>query len=172
MMDHIDSIKVEEDEDDFSVDSWDTASNEELEQVMEYSEPLLSPEGSDKPGRESKSGESLEEKLEQFSPNINLHVTEEAKQLLEETPETRELKREKNRLAARRCRQKQKDRISYLEKDVKEIEVANYQVETEIKMLQQQLHELRDMLLNHNCVMAAPRLSHRKFTMNDYACYL
>lgn len=72
MMDHIDSIKVEEDEDDFSVDSWDTASNEELEQVMEYSEPLLSPEGSDKPGRQSKSGESLEEKLEQFSPNVSI----------------------------------------------------------------------------------------------------
>ena len=36
--------------------------------------------------------------------------------LLNDSPETRAMKRERNRLAARRCRQKQKDRIDYLEK--------------------------------------------------------
>lgn len=36
--------------------------------------------------------------------------------LLNETHETRTMKRERNRLAARRCRQKQKDRIDYLER--------------------------------------------------------
>lgn len=35
---------------------------------------------------------------------------------LSDTQETRAMKRERNRLAARRCRQKQKDRIDYLEK--------------------------------------------------------
>ena len=35
---------------------------------------------------------------------------------LNDSPETRAMKRERNRLAARRCRQKQKDRIDYLEK--------------------------------------------------------
>ena len=43
MMENVDYIK-KEDDDEFSVDSWETVSNEELDQVMEFSKSLLSPD--------------------------------------------------------------------------------------------------------------------------------
>jgi len=101
-----------------------------------------------------------EEKLPDSLLNSTMETTKQQQQqqqnninLLNDSPETRAMKRERNRLAARRCRQKQKDRIDYLEKDVKQIETDNFKVENEIKMLRQQLNDLQNALLNHDCII-------------------
>ena len=50
------------------------------------------------------------------SLDVNSTSTLKENDLLNDSHETRAMKRERNRLAARRCRQKQKDRIDYLER--------------------------------------------------------
>ncbi|XP_065655738.1 jun dimerization protein 2 isoform X1 [Hydra vulgaris] len=62
-------------------------------------------------------------------------------------------KRERNKLAARRCRKKQKDRIEVLEKEVESIEHDNHEVLKEILALQSQLEELQQLLISHSCVV-------------------
>lgn len=142
------------DEDNFSTDSWD--SNDDMEELKL---PNLSKQTEDfKSYIESNVSQQLSPSpVGKYSKKIIL---------ADDTPEMVEVKRERNRLAARKCRQKQKDRIGILEQDVREISKMNYQVETEIRSLQIQLEELKHILVNHDCVMRAPVLARNKYLMN------
>jgi len=191
----------EHDDDDFSTDSWERVSNEELDDFVQISNNILSPPASPTTSTEStittptpppttlivkSEPEDTIRALEQLdalnsppvlikmeSQNSPINITDistnsplssvletnspintkKQQQTLNDSPETRAMKRERNRLAARRCRQKQKDRIDYLEKDVKQIETENFKVENEIKLLRQQLNDLQNALINHDCML-------------------
>ncbi|XP_066934454.1 protein FosB-like isoform X1 [Clytia hemisphaerica] len=194
----------EQDDDDFSTDSWERISNEELDDFVQISNTISSPPTSPATSTESigngfnggllggsTDSEDTFKALSQLdddppilikmeseqsplsmstfsmsssppsfldtapSPLMNSTKQQQQQQQnpLNDTPETRAMKRERNRLAARRCRQKQKDRIDYLEKDVKQIETDNFKVENEIKLLRQQLNELQSALINHDCML-------------------
>jgi len=95
-------------------------------------------------------------------------VTKQSMETLIEdnNPTMMDRRKERNRIAARKCRQKQKDRVDVLEQDVREISNVNYQVENEIRSLQIQLQELKHVLVNHACVMRAPVLASNKYLMN------
>lgn len=82
-----------------------------------------------------------------------IYTKDEIKSKLDDLDNSKILKRERNRLAARRCRQNQRDRISILERDVRDMESANGIVQQEIQLLQSQAKQLSGMLLNHKCVL-------------------
>ena len=71
----------------------------------------------------------------------------------EELEEYRASKRERNKLAARRCRQKQRDRTDRLEKVIDDINYDNQRIEDEIAMLRMEVEHLTTILTNHHCVM-------------------
>jgi len=136
----------------FSPDSWDSGSNEGTStnhQNMLTSDDLSEYNPINSPG----------------TPDADYmkYESDKLNSLVDDLQGTKLLKRERNRLAARRCRQKQRDRISILEKNVKEIESANGIVEREIQMLQTQLKKLSDVLMTHECVMKLPQLTHNKY---------
>lgn len=65
--------------------------------------------------------------------------------------EKRRLRRERNKLAALRCRTRRRERIETLEKETAELEEQNNEVENEITSLQAQLKHLQEMLRGHHC---------------------
>lgn len=70
----------------------------------------------------------------------------------------RQLRRERNKEAAQRCRDRRRLRIEALEKETDKLEEQNEKVELDIKKLQAQVKELRDMLKSHACQMkTAPK---------------
>jgi len=71
---------------------------------------------------------------------------------LEEDEETLTMRRERNRLAAQRCRQRRRDRIDKLEKICGRLEHDGSKLELEITDLERELSSLRKLLQTHNCV--------------------
>lgn len=65
--------------------------------------------------------------------------------------EKRRLRRERNKEAALRCRNRRRDRIEALEKETNEIEAQNEKVEIDISELQKQIEELKNILKEHTC---------------------
>jgi len=159
----------EHDDDDFSTDSWERVSNEELDDIVQITNTIMSPPASPRsPDADADADMSIKSESNDETKDLDpldsppvlikmegaTSTKQTKKQIsLNDSPETRAMKRERNRLAARRCRQKQKDRIDYLERDVKEIETENYKVENEIKLLRQQLKDLQNALINHDCML-------------------
>jgi len=65
--------------------------------------------------------------------------------------EKRRLRRERNKEAALRCRNRRRERIETLEQETSELEAENKSVEREISELQRELKELKDVLAKHKC---------------------
>jgi len=146
----------------FSPDSWESESNDGAEYSKSTSSGHMNSmvlENSSEYSPIGSPGTPDSEYMKYDSDKLN--------SLVDDVQGTKLLKRERNRLAARRCRQKQRDRISILEKNVKEIESANGLVEREIQMLQTQLKKLSDVLMTHDCVMKLPQLTHNKYLTSN-----
>lgn len=65
--------------------------------------------------------------------------------------EKRRLRRERNKEAALRCRNRRRERIEALEKETSEIEAQNEKVEIDISKLRSQIEELKSILKGHSC---------------------
>lgn len=72
-------------------------------------------------------------------------------ELTQDEFEKRRLRRERNKQAALRCRNRRRERIDALEQEVNEIEGQNEQVEDDIRKLKNQIKELKGMLQTHEC---------------------
>ncbi|XP_012558696.1 cyclic AMP-dependent transcription factor ATF-3 isoform X2 [Hydra vulgaris] len=68
-----------------------------------------------------------------------------------EDEETLVARRERNRLAAQRCRQRRRDRIEKLEKICQRLECDGSSLENEISELQKEMSDLQQVLTNHKC---------------------
>lgn len=75
-----------------------------------------------------------------------------------EDQETAAMRRERNRLAAQRCRQRRRDRIEKLEKICEKLENDGQKLETEITDLQNEMTHLQKILTNHKCMIVPPRI--------------
>lgn len=73
-------------------------------------------------------------------------------ELTPEEYEKRRLRRERNKMAALRCRQRRRERIEELEQETAKIEGENSKQQSEIQRLQQQVKELQKMLKEHQCL--------------------
>jgi len=72
-------------------------------------------------------------------------------ELTQDEYEKRRLRRERNKQAALRCRNRRRERIDALEQEVHEIEGQNDKVEDEVNKLKSQIKELKDILQGHVC---------------------
>eukprot|EP00794_Sanderia_malayensis_P019920 gene19920-21872_t len=72
-------------------------------------------------------------------------------QLPIEEREKRRVRRERNKLAALRCRTRRRERIEVLEKETDDLEGENNKVRSDISCLRAQLKQLEEMLKEHNC---------------------
>ena len=72
-------------------------------------------------------------------------------ELTPEEEEKRRLRRERNKLAAFRCRQRRKQHIVELEQVTEQIQNSNDDLEREIEDLKQQKQQLEEMLQRHSC---------------------
>lgn len=91
----------------------------------------------------------------QYSGYIGYQGGRKRKQRDEELPveerEKRRIRRERNKLAALRCRTRRRERIEVLEKETEDIESQNNDVRSDISCLQAQLKQLEQMLKEHQC---------------------
>lgn len=72
-----------------------------------------------------------------------------------EDEETASMRRERNRLAAQRCRQRRRDRIDKLELICQRLENDGDKLQVEISDLRKEMDNLQKILSNHKC-MAKP----------------
>jgi len=72
-----------------------------------------------------------------------------------EDEESVAIRRERNRIAAQRCRQRRRDRIDKLEKICERLEGDGDKLQCEIGTLQKEMNDLQRILTNHKC-MAKP----------------
>ncbi|CAB3994892.1 cyclic AMP-dependent transcription factor ATF-3-like [Paramuricea clavata] len=68
-----------------------------------------------------------------------------------EDVEKRRVRRERNKLAASKCRKKRKDHVRNLVESYEELEECNKNLETEIEKLHSEIRELEKMLDTHPC---------------------
>jgi len=86
-----------------------------------------------------------------------------------EDKETAAMRRERNRLAAQRCRQRRRDRIDKLEKICDKLENDGQKLETEITGLQSEMSHLQKILNNHKCMAMPPRIKNeREYPFDRY----
>ncbi|KAK8395227.1 hypothetical protein O3P69_006146 [Scylla paramamosain] len=69
-----------------------------------------------------------------------------------EEEERRHLRRERNKLAAARCRKRRLDQTNMLQEETDELEEKKTELQTEIQLLQQQRDELEFLLATHKAV--------------------
>lgn len=74
-------------------------------------------------------------------------------QLTPEEEQRRKLRRERNKVAASKCRMKRKEHVNTLRQAAEELESANSQLETEIAYLTAERDQLEMMLDAHVCNM-------------------
>ncbi|CAH3175984.1 unnamed protein product [Porites evermanni] len=74
-------------------------------------------------------------------------------QLTPEEEQRRKLRRERNKVAASKCRMKRKEHVNTLRKASEELEAANSQLESEIAYLTAEREQLEMMLDAHVCNM-------------------
>ncbi|XP_028398759.1 cyclic AMP-dependent transcription factor ATF-3-like [Dendronephthya gigantea] len=72
-------------------------------------------------------------------------------ELTPEEEEKRKLRRERNKMAAFRCRQRRKQHIVELEQVTEQISNSNDDLEREIEDLKEQKEKLEEMLQSHSC---------------------
>jgi len=77
---------------------------------------------------------------------VNLIMTKEE--------ERRRLRRERNKVAASKCRNKRKEHIKSLMKESEELENRNSSLQNEINTLQSEIKQLESMLDSHRCSMS------------------
>jgi len=68
--------------------------------------------------------------------------------------EKRRLRRERNKLAAFKCRQRRKEHMQALEDETEVLNTAKRKVEAEIMALKDKKKELEDMLKSHDCIIS------------------
>jgi len=73
--------------------------------------------------------------------------------LTEEEEEKRRIRRERNKLAAMKCRQRRKEHIQELTEETEGLEGENVALEREILCLREQKKQLETMLINHACCL-------------------
>lgn len=93
--------------------------------------------------------------LGQIRPEFNCISSNE---LTAEDEERRLRRRERNKLAATKCRNKKKERTQRLAKESESLEANNHALRQEIEQLQKEKQELLDLLRNHLplCGLPAP----------------
>ncbi|XP_012935895.2 mucin-3A [Aplysia californica] len=101
---------------------------------------------SDEEEEDEEEEEELKYEEEEEEPRVKKKKTEE------ETEETRLAKREKNRLAAQKCRHRQRTKIETLSKQVTRLEDKQSRVKTEVERLREEREVLEEMLRAHDCV--------------------
>ncbi|XP_065056801.1 jun dimerization protein 2-like isoform X3 [Rhopilema esculentum] len=68
--------------------------------------------------------------------------------------ERRRVRRERNKVAASKCRNKRKEHIKHLMKESEELENRNSSLQNEINTLQSEIKQLESMLDSHRCSMS------------------
>jgi len=74
-------------------------------------------------------------------------------QLTPDEEQRRKVRRERNKVAASKCRMKRKEHVNTLRKAAEELETANSQLESEIAYLTAEREQLEMMLDAHVCTM-------------------
>eukprot|EP00794_Sanderia_malayensis_P020120 gene20120-22092_t len=74
--------------------------------------------------------------------------------LTPEEEERRRVRRERNKVAASKCRNKRKEHIRHLMKESEELECKNSNLQNEINTLQSEIKQLESMLDSHRCNMS------------------
>jgi len=72
----------------------------------------------------------------------------------QEDEQSATIRRERNRLAAQRCRQRRRDRIDKLEKICQKLELDGSHLQMEITELQKEMNDLQGILSNHKCILS------------------
>lgn len=65
-------------------------------------------------------------------------------------------KREKNKVAAEKCRIKRRERTHEIRAEYDEYLEANEELESQIRKLREEQHALQELLDNHHCVLQMP----------------
>jgi len=85
-------------------------------------------------------------------PRVELKGPEPPKpKVKEENPEVLKKRRERNKIAATKCRRRKRERIEKLEKRINEIRAKMRLLQEEKAQLQKEYQSLRDCLINHTC---------------------
>lgn len=71
--------------------------------------------------------------------------------MVSEDAEKRRVRRERNKLAASKCRKKRKDHVTKLLESYEQLEVCNKNLESDIEKLHNEIRELEKMLDTHPC---------------------
>lgn len=88
------------------------------------------------------------------SPKIDYRSKDSKnQQLTPDEEQRRKLRRERNKVAASKCRMKRKEHVNTLRKAAEELETANSQLESEIAYLTAEREQLEMMLDAHVCNM-------------------
>ncbi|XP_065056799.1 jun dimerization protein 2-like isoform X2 [Rhopilema esculentum] len=74
--------------------------------------------------------------------------------MMNKEEERRRVRRERNKVAASKCRNKRKEHIKHLMKESEELENRNSSLQNEINTLQSEIKQLESMLDSHRCSMS------------------
>ncbi|XP_028398801.1 cyclic AMP-dependent transcription factor ATF-3-like [Dendronephthya gigantea] len=89
-------------------------------------------------------------------PEIETKPVKTEVDLTDEQAEKRKMRRERNKIAASKCRLKRKAQASKLEQSSKELETANHDLEVLINDLKREKSSLEAMLGKHKCLLKTP----------------
>ena len=62
-------------------------------------------------------------------------------------------KREKNKVAAEKCRVKRREKVQQIRAEYEDYLEANEELESQIRQLREEYHTLQEVLENHACVL-------------------
>ncbi|XP_038646258.1 jun dimerization protein 2 [Scyliorhinus canicula] len=81
----------------------------------------------------------------------------------QEDDEWRKRRREKNKIAAARCRNKKKERTEFLQKESERLELMNSELKTQIEELKQERQQLIHLLNRHRptCIVRTDSVGNR-----------
>ncbi|XP_012559063.2 jun dimerization protein 2 isoform X1 [Hydra vulgaris] len=86
--------------------------------------------------------------------NVSLYFSDRKDDFIKlEEGERKKMRRERNKVAASKCRNKRKEHIKCLMKESDDMENKNVDLQTEISSLQAEIRELECILDSHTCIM-------------------
>ncbi|XP_046847509.1 cyclic AMP-dependent transcription factor ATF-3-like [Xenia sp. Carnegie-2017] len=98
-------------------------------------------------------------------PEIEMKPVQTSEELSEDQLEKRRLRRERNKIAASKCRLKRKVQANKLQQSSKELQSANEDLESLIGELNKEKLKLETMLKKHHCLLSdqSKKTSKREF---------
>jgi len=88
-----------------------------------------------------------------FRMDTSSIVTSDGSTSFDEDEQRRQKKKELNRLAAQRSREKRRNLIKQLEEQVSGLETTNTSLTSEISSMRREVSQLDHMLQNHECII-------------------